>query len=146
MCSQVFLWKYWRDFGEISLWLFVNINIFPAFQRITPSQKPCLTFPTNSIHYGEKSFAPFLSSKLKGRPLLSVRHYLSNVLSATLRTLRPSSPSTTRGRAMSLWYETRLILKLLATRYSDDQVKKCGTGGACGTCGTEEKCIQHFAG
>jgi len=34
----------------------------------------------------------------------------------------------------------------LLTKRSDDQIQNSGTGGACGTHGAEEKCMQHFGG
>jgi len=60
----------------------------------------CVTFSSKLLFYGEESLAPRPTPNLEDHPLSVVRDCLFNILTATLRSWRPSPPVAILGRFM----------------------------------------------
>jgi hypothetical protein len=74
-----------------------------SFQRIRP--RPCVTFH-NKLFCGDQWLVPCPTPKLENHHLSAVRDCLFNKFLTTISIWWPSTPSITRGRAMSRWQAT----------------------------------------
>jgi hypothetical protein len=86
--------------NKISLCFSLFLVLRSFIKRIRPGPRPLVIFRDKLIFYGEELLAPRPTPKLEDHPFLTVRDCLFNVFAVTLHICRPSSPSTSCGRAL----------------------------------------------
>ena len=79
-----------------------HFQMLGSFQSISPSPRPCVTFPNMVNFYGKDLWASRPMLKMEGHSFSPVRNWFK-ILAATLHIRRPSPTSETSGWAISWW-------------------------------------------